>query len=273
MEKLIWEIPGVEYVYSTSSPGQSMVVVRFLVGQDQERAFVRLREKLQSHYDSIPPGASTPTIKPHSIDDVPILALTLHSATVSSSVLRQLAVRLEREIKSVPSVSESLIIGGRKRELRVVLRRGAMQARQLDVGDVLGALQAANNRSDAGLIAQDNNELSIRAGEFFRSAADVEGVVIPTPDGKQIYVRDIATVLDGAEEPTNYVFFGRGPASESEGSDALESAVTISIAKRQGVNAVEVVHNVLAKVERLKGTLIPSDVEVSVLLSYWSPSP
>lgn len=268
MEKLIWEIPGVEYVYSTSSPGQSMVVVRFLVGQDQERAFVRLREKLQSHYDSIPPGASTPTIKPHSIDDVPILALTLHSATVSSSVLRQLAVRLEREIKSVPSVSESLIIGGRKRELRVVLRRGAMQARQLDVGDVLGALQAANNRSDAGLIAQDNNELSIRAGEFFRSAADVEGVVIPTPDGKQIYVRDIATVLDGAEEPTNYVFFGRGPASESEGSDALESAVTISIAKRQGVNAVEVVHNVLAKVERLKGTLIPSDVEVSVTRNY-----
>lgn len=268
MEKLIWEIPGVEYVYSTSSPGQSMVVVRFLVGQDQERAFVRLREKLQSHYDSIPPGASTPTIKPHSIDDVPILALTLHSATVSSSVLRQLAVRLEREIKSVPSVSESLIIGGRKRELRVVLSRGAMQARQLDVGDVLGALQAANNRSDAGLIAQDNNELSIRAGEFFRSSADVEGVVIPTPVGKQIYVRDIATVLDGAEEPTNYVSFGRGPASESEGSDALESAVTISVAKRQGVNAVEVVHNVLAKVERLKGTLIPSDVEVSVTRNY-----
>ena len=268
MEKLIWEIPGVEYVYSTSSPGQSMVVVRFLVGQDQERAFVRLREKLQSHYDLIPPGASTPTIKPHSIDDVPILALTLHSPTASSAVLRQLAARVEREIKSVPSVSESLIIGGRKRELRVVLSRGAMQARQLDVGDVLGALQAANNRSDAGLIAQDNNELSIRAGEFFRSATDVEGVVIPTADGKQIYVRDIATVVDGAEEPTNYVFFGRGPASESKGSDALESAVTISIAKRQGVNAVEVVHNVLAKVERLKGTLIPSDVEVTVTRNY-----
>jgi multidrug efflux pump subunit AcrB len=126
MEKLIWEIPGVEYVYSTTSPGQSMVVVRFLVGQDQERAFVRLREKLQSHYDVIPPGASQPIVKPRSIDDVPILALTLHGQTANSFTLRQVASRVEEAIKSVPNVSETMIIGGRKRELRITLDRSRL---------------------------------------------------------------------------------------------------------------------------------------------------
>jgi multidrug efflux pump subunit AcrB len=115
MEKLVWEIPGVEYVYTTSSPGASMMVVRFFVGQNDEDAFVRLREKLQSHYDIIPPGASLPIMKPRSIDDVPILALTLHSKTATSSQLRQIAARVEDYLKQVNDVSETNIIGGRRR--------------------------------------------------------------------------------------------------------------------------------------------------------------
>jgi len=268
MEKLIWEIPGVEYVYSTSSPGQGMVVVRYLVGQDQERAFVRLREKLQSHFDIIPPGASQPIIKPHSIDDVPILALTLHSLGVDSKTLRQIAAQVEQSIKSVPNVSETAIIGGRGRELSVKLDRARMAAYQIDADQVVQALGQANQRGQSGQFSEQNNEIAIKSGEFFRQVSDIDSVVVSVAGGKPVYVRDIATVTDGAEEAKNYVFFGYGPASKSPGTSALEPAVTISIAKRQGVNAIDVVDKVLAKVEALKGTVIPGDVKVTVTRNY-----
>ena len=71
MEKLLWEIPGVEYIYSTSSPGQSMAIVRFYVGQDEEKSIVRLNQKLYANFDIIPPGASQPLVKPRSIDVCP----------------------------------------------------------------------------------------------------------------------------------------------------------------------------------------------------------
>ncbi|MCO5295222.1 MAG: efflux RND transporter permease subunit [Fimbriimonadaceae bacterium] len=272
MEKLIWEIPGVEYVYSTSSPGQSMVVVRFLVGQDQERAFVRLREKLQGHFDLIPPGASQPIIKARSIDDVPVLALTLHSQTVDSYTLRQVASRVEQAIKSVPNVSETMIIGGRKRELRVILDRSRLAGYGLSPSDVLRALGSANQSGDAGHFAEDNSEIVVKAGGFFKSTSDVESAVVASMDGKSIQVSDVARVEDGPEEAKNYVLFGTGPASSEPATTALEPAVTISVAKRQGVNAIDVVHGVLAKVDSLKGTIIPGDVRVTVTRNYGETS-
>jgi multidrug efflux pump subunit AcrB len=267
MEKLIWEIPGVEYVYSTSSPGQCLVVVRFLVGQDQERAFVRLREKLQSHYDIIPPGASQPIIKPRSIDDVPILALTLHSKAVDSFTLRQIAARIEPAIKSVPNVSETTIIGGRKRDLLITLDRAKLASRGLGPDDVTQALSFANSQAQAGQFSQRNDEIAVKAGEFFHSAKDVESVVVGTQGDKPVHVSDVATVADGPEEPENYVFFGHGAADKTSTS-TLEPAVTISVAKRQGVNAIDVVDAVKAKLDTLKGTIIPGDVDVTFTRNY-----
>ncbi|HWA82821.1 MAG TPA: efflux RND transporter permease subunit, partial [Fimbriimonadaceae bacterium] len=203
MEKLVWDIPGVEYVYSTSSPGQSMVIVRFQVGQDQERAFVRLREKLQSHFDIIPPGASQPIIKPRSIDDVPILALTLHSRDVDGYTLRQVATRVEEAIKSVPDVSETAVIGGPHRELRITLDKAKLASRGLSTDAVTQALAGANERSQAGAFASKNEEIVVKTGEFFRSAKDVAGVLVGSKDGKPIYVGDVATIADGPEEATN----------------------------------------------------------------------
>ena len=268
MEKLVWEIPGVEYVYSTSSPGQSMVVVRFLVGQDQEKALVRLREKLQAHYDIIPPGASQPIIKPRSIDDVPILALTLHSSTVDSFTLRQIAGRVEQAIKSVPNVSETAIIGGQKRELRVVLDRSRMQGYGLGVGEVIQAINQSNQQARAGLYSDQNNEIAVQAGDFFRSGKDVEEVVVASQNGNPVHISDIAKVIDGPQEPKDYVLFGSGEASKQGANSFLEPAVTISIAKRQGVNAIDVVGGVLAKLETLKGTVIPDDVTVTTTRNY-----
>ncbi|MHB8637763.1 MAG: efflux RND transporter permease subunit [Fimbriimonadaceae bacterium] len=268
MEKLVWEVPGVEYVYSTSSPGSSMVVVRFLVGQDQERAFVRLREKLQSHYDIIPPGASKPIIKSRSIDDVPVLALTLHSKTLDSYTLRQVALRVEQDIKSVPDVSETLVIGGERRELRVVPDRAKMAGFGLGPGDIVRALTSANQEVDAGQFAANDTEIAVKSGDYFQSAEQVRGVTVGLDAGRAIHVSDVAGVADGPAEATNYVFFGTGPATDETRSPALEPAVTISVAKRQGVNAVDVVNGVLAKVRTLKGTIIPGEVQVTITRNY-----
>ena len=272
MEKLIWEVPGVEYVYSTTSSGQSMVVVRFLVGQDQERAMVRLREKLQGHFDLIPPGASQPIIKARSIDDVPILALTLHSKTVDSFTLRQVAARMEQSLKSVPNVSETMIIGGQKRELRVILDKARLAGYGLAPNDVLQALNRSNQQQQNGRFSRDNNEIVVNAGGFFTSAKDAADVVVTTVDGKPIHIADVAEVKDGPEEAKNYVQFGTGPASKEGQVTKLEPAVTLSIAKRQGVNAIDVVAGVLAKVETLKGTLIPSDIQITTTRNYGATS-
>ena len=190
MEKLIWEVPGVEYVYSTSSPGQSMVVVRFLVGQDQEKAFVRLREKLQSHFDAIPPGASQPIIKPHSIDDVPVLALTLHSATVDSYTLRQIATSMEQAVKSVPDVSETTLIGGRRRELAIHLDRDKLASQGLSVDQVLQAVGGANHQSLAGTYSSGDKEVVVVAGGFFKSRAEVEETVVSPAGSKPVKAKD-----------------------------------------------------------------------------------
>ena len=272
MEKLIWEVPGVEYVYSTTMPGMSMVVVRFQVGQDQERAFVRLREKLQSQYDKIPPGASQPIIKPKSIDDVPVLALTLHSASADPLTLRQIASRVEANLKSVPNVSETSIIGGQKRELRILLDQSKLDSYNLGPDDVLGALSQANHESQPGTFNRDNSEIVLKSGELLKDRAQVEQLTITSVNGQEIRVGDIASVIDGPEDPKSYVFFGSGPSSEHSKTEGTEPGVTIAVSKRQGVNAIELVEAVLAKVELLKGKVIPSNVTVSVTRNYGETS-
>ncbi len=272
MEKLIWEIPGVEYVYTTSSPGRAMSVVRFMVGQDEERAMVRLREKLFSHIDRMPAGASAPIIKPRSIDDVPVFALTLHSDEVEAATLRQIAARVERAIKSVPNVSETMVIGGPRRELRVQVDRAALSARGLGLHDLLGALQVSNQRSDAGLLSSGNQEESIRVGDFFRDANQVRETVVGVVEGQPVTVQEVATVIDGGGEPVDYVFHGYGTAHANGARPEVEPAVTISVAKRKGTNAIDVVSAVRAKVETLKGSVIPSDVETSITRDYGATS-
>ena len=268
LEKQVWEIPGVEYVYSTSSPGQSMIVVRFLVGQDEERAFVRLREKLQANFDKLPAGSSQPVIKARSIDDVPVLALTFHGSKVDAFTLRQIASRVEEAVKSVPDVSQTALIGGPPRSVRVILDRSKMQGFGVTSAEVLDALSAANRQTESGKFSQGNDEIVVKAGGFFKSATDVSDVVISKDHGRTVRVSDFATVIDGAEEANDYVLFGEGPSGKVGSSRAMEPAVTLSVSKRKGVNAIEVVGAVLKKVETLKGTTIPGEVAVTTTRNY-----
>jgi len=261
MEKLLWEIPGVEYIYSTSSPGQSLVIVRFVVGSDAEQSIVRLNQKLQSNFDILPHGVLQPLIKVRSIDDVPILALTLHSAQYDHLTLRRLAAQVDDAIKQVPMVAETKILGGARREMRILLDPTRLASRGLTPAGLIPILRQANRQFTSGGLTSENREIVIETGAFLQNAEDVGHVVVGVSGGKPIYLRDVADIVDGAEEASNYVFYG-------DKANPEESAVTITVAKRPGVNAIAVADDVLKKVNTLKGTLIPSDVTVSVTRDY-----
>jgi len=265
MEKLLWEIPGVEYIYSTSSEGQSVVIVRFKVGENMESSLVKLNQKLQQNFHKIPHGVSTPLIKARTIDDVPILALTIHSPHYDHLTLRRLAAQVDDAIKQVPLVAETTIIGGAQRQVRVLLDPVRLAARNLSPAGLVPMLQQANKQYSAGNLTSDNHEIIVETGAFLQTADDVGNVVAGAYSGKPVYLRDVADILDGAEEPSQYVFFGTGAANKVS---ADEPAVTISIAKRPGANAISVARQVLKKVDTLKGYIIPADVQVSVTRNY-----
>jgi len=267
MEQLLWEIPGVEYIYSTSSPGMSMVIVRFLVGENEEQAIVRLNQKMYANFDRIPPGVSQPLIKPRRIDDVPVLALTLWSKRYDHYDLRRIAAQLNEEIAQVKNVSVTTLIGGYRRQVRVLLDSAKLTAYHLDPLRVTRMLQSANQELKEGSFAADNREVQIDTGGFLKNAEDVAAVVVGVFDGKPVYLRDVAKIVDGAEEPSQYVLFGQGAATPGR-TEGEYPAVTISVAKRKGANAVWVVDDVLKKVELLKGKIIPSDVEIAITRNY-----
>jgi len=274
MERLLLGIPGVEYLYSTSSPGRSLVIVRFYVGENEAEAAVRLNNELRAHFDLIPPGASLPLIQPRSIDDVPVLAVTIWSRRYDHYVLRRVASELRDAIKRVPDVSEVTIIGGQTRQVRVLLEPTALAARQLSPLGVLEGLQAANRLLPSGSFADGNQQFLIETGGWLRSREDVERVVVATSQGRPVFLGDVAEVLDGGEEPSDYVFFGTGAEAEREASDDSAAApsdwpaVSLAVAKRKGTNAVDVAHAVLAQLEGLTGTLLPADVELTVTRNY-----
>ena len=268
MEKLLWEIPGVEYIYSTSKPGESLVIVRFKVGEDTEGSVVKLNQKLQQNFDRIPHGVSTPLVKAKSIDDVPILALTIHSSSYDHLTLRRLVAQVDDAVKQVPLVAETTIIGGAQREVRVLLDPAKLASRNLSPAGLIPMLQQANKQFAAGGLASQNQEVVIETGAFLQNAEDVGNVVVGVFGSKPVYLREVADIVDGAEEPTQYVLFGSGAAHSSSASGAEEPAVTLSIAKRPGANAIAVAHEVLRKVDSLKGREIPSDVSVSITRDY-----
>lgn len=266
MEKLLWEIPGVEYIYSTSKPGESLVIVRFKVGEDVEKSLVKLKDKLQSNYDRIPHGVSQPLIKAKSIDDVPILALTFHSSQYDHLTLRRLVAQVDDAVKQVPQVAETTLIGGARRQVRVQLDPVRLASRSLSIAGLVPMLQQANRQYQAGGLTTDNKEVVIETGAFLTSAQDVGNVVVGVFGGKPVYLREVADVIDGAEDPSQYVFFGSGAARSGRADE--QPAVTLSIAKRPGANAIAVADEVLKKVDTLRGREIPNSVQMTITRHY-----
>jgi len=263
MEKLLWEIPGVEYIYSTSSPGFAMAVVRFYVGQDEEKSVVRLNQKLQGNFDMIPPGASPPLVKPRSIDDVPILALTLSSDRYNTVDLRKIAATLTTEIKQTPDVSEVKIIGGQRRILSVQLQSDKLESYQIAALQVLPAIGAANYQTRSGEFASGNKEYFVETSGFVTTPEDLGSLVVGSYQGHPVYLRNIARISDSSEEPSDYVFYW----DRSQKNDDA-NAVTITVAKRKNKNAITVAESVLKRIERWQKDVIPPDVKVAITRHY-----
>src|SRR6188768_1451782 len=197
LEQLLWEIPGVEYLYSTSSAGQSMVVVRFKVGEAEEAALVRLNQKLAANADRIPPGVVGPLVKPRSIDDVPILAVTLWSERYGDDQLRSLAVQLRDAIAEVHDVSEVTIIGGRPRQVRVHIDPARLSIYGLDPLSVQQAITRSNVRSTATGPVAGGVTRNLEAGHRLRTADELRDTVVSSARERPVFVRDVAEVVDG----------------------------------------------------------------------------
>ena len=269
MEKLLREIPGVEYIYSISHPGLSMVIVRFYVGTNEDDAIVKTYNKLYSNFDQIPRGVSQPIIKIRSIDDVPILALTLWGKNYDGYQLRRIADELEHSLKQMDEVSETKIIGGQPRKVRVVLDTQRLAAYGLTPGSVVMQLGAANARSQAGSFARDNQEFQVEAGNLFTRPEELQEVVIGVHAGRPVYLRDVAEKIeDGPAEPVNYVLFARAKGTSGSATNPDYPAVTITLAKRKGANATLIAENVLRKLDSLRGNTLPSDLDVTVTRNY-----
>ncbi|WP_163715193.1 efflux RND transporter permease subunit [Mangrovibacterium lignilyticum] len=269
LEKVVANIPGVEYVYSTSMPGQAMLIVQFYVGEDVERSLVKMYNEIMKHMDQMPAGTSLPLVKTRSIDDVPVLGLTLWSENYDDYQLKRMAQELNNEIEQVTDVSETKVIGGRSREIRVVLDNEKMAAAHVDALMIAQQIQLANGQFQAGAFNKNDTEYLVQAGEFLKTTEDVENLVVSVYKDHPVYLKQVAEILDGPQEPAQYVEFGYAHMDEAKKQYPGEyPAVTISIAKRRGADAMRVSDEILQKLDILKKDLIPEDVNVTVTRNY-----
>jgi len=278
LEKKLWELKDIEYIYSVAKEGLAIVTARFYVGTDPVKALVELNSKWMSAIDIAPPGVVLPPlIKPKSIDDVPILSLTLWSKDYDWYSLRKMALALEEEIKKITDVAETTVIGGRPRELQVILDPIRLSAYRISPLQIAQILKNANAQCVHGKVKQGNLEYLIKTGEFLRSREDVENIVVGFSAGKPVYLKDVARIVDGPSEIKDYVLFGLGPSAKEKGiglanstnsTEKLFPGVTIAVSKRKGTNAVEVAERVIKFVEEVRGKYIPSNVNITITRNY-----
>ena len=269
LEKIISNIKGVEHVHSMAMNGQAVMVVQFYVGEDIERSYVKLYDELMKHENMFPEGVYKPIVKTRSIDDVPMLGLTLWSENYDDYQLRQIAEELTSEIEKVKDVSITKVIGGRNRELKVVLDKDKMAGNGVDALSIMQMIKANNSSSQSGSFTNNDTEYLITTGRFLETAEDVENLVIGVNKNMPVYLKQVAEIQDGPSSPKNYVSFGYGKANESA-KDYMSDypAVTISVSKVKGADAMKISEKILKHVDRLNATLIPSDVHIDITRNY-----
>ncbi len=289
LEKLLYQIDGVEYVYSMSRAGQSIVTVRFFVGEDREDSLVKLYNKIQSNVDRIPPSVEAWVVKPIEVDDVPIVNVTLWSERpeqYDDFHLHRMAAELQNELQGIRDSNRVWVIGGRQRRIRVELDPISLAARHTSALHVAQALRASNVQVRAGAFDQQNEEILVDAGTFVADARELEDLVVNLFANRPVYLRDVATVLDGPEELQSFTWIGFGPAANNpagakESSPAARAglrampeagqlfpAVHIAVAKRKGSNAVWVAQSVERRMHELAETHLPTGVFFRITRDY-----
>lgn len=270
IEKIISNIKGVEHVYSTSMNGMGMLTVQFYVGEDVERSLVKLYNEMMKNMDRMPQGATMPLVKSRAIDDVPALAFTFWSDKIGDYQIRQVAEVVGNEIKKIPDVAQVNIVGGQSRQVKVMLDKDKMAQSKLDFGSIAQSLQANNAQMQSGNIVTGDMVYSVQTGNFFANVDEVKNLIIGTNDNQPVYLYQIAEVEDGPEVPKQYVSFGYGAASGDKKASMPDdySAVTISIAKKKGADAMKLAEVVIDKVDHLKKDVITKDLNVEVSRNY-----
>ncbi|VAW59468.1 Acriflavin resistance protein [hydrothermal vent metagenome] len=272
-EQILSEITGIKHIYSVSRPGMSVLTVQFRVGEDRTQAIVRLYNAVYSNRDWLPAGlgVAQPIIKPKGIDDVPIVTLTLwtENPQYGRYELTQVAHAIEAELKRVPGTRDIYTLGGVNDVVQVRIDASALAAYQLSVSDLRGALQQSNYSRKSGYMVRDNQQIAVQSGQFLSDFSEVGDLVVGVKNNAAIYLRDVADIRRGPDQPEQYTGFGRAAGSTlNTANGVVYPAVTLAIAKQSGTNAVEIAEQVIQRVEQLKGVFIPDDVQVSVTRDY-----
>lgn len=277
LERKLWEIDGVEYVYSASRPGSAVVTVRFYVGEDRVGSLLKTHSKIMSYVDQVPPGVTGWVVRPVEIDDVPIVTFALYSSVYSDYELRRVADELLHRIQSIADTGRAYVVGGRKRQIKVLLHPEEMASRHISVLEIERALKGANVNIRAGVMDQLNREIVVDAGPFMKSTEEVKELLVDVQEGRPVFLRDLAQIVDGPEEPQSYTRLTFGPGAyhdpQTQGLQAAAQGksynqVTIAVAKRRGTNAVQVAEGLIKRVEELKKAVVPSDVNFLVTRDY-----
>lgn len=269
LEKIISNIKGVEHIHSMAGNGYAMLIVQFYVGEDTERSYVKLYDELMKHNDVIPEGVFQPMVKTRTIDDVPMLGLTLWSESYDDFQLRQIAEELSSEVKKIKDVSLTNIIGGRPRQLKVILDKEKMAELNVDALSIMQMIQANNRSSQSGSFSVGDIEYLLTTGKFLNSSKDVENLLVGSSQNMPVYLRQVANVEDGPSSPQNYVSFGYGKANDASKEFQSEyPAITLAVSKVKGADAMQISSQILDKVEEMKLNLIPSDVNVEITRNY-----
>lgn len=271
LEKMITNITGVENVYSTSMPGVVMLTVQFFVNEDFERSVVKLYNEILKNMDKMPAGVSMPLIKTRSIDDVPILSLSLWSKVYDDYQLRRIGIELSKEIKKIKNVSDINVIGGRKRKINVILNKNKMAGYHVDPLIIMRRIQSSNKQSLSGKFDENDEEFIVKTGNFFKSKEDLGNLILGVYNGSPVYLKNVAKITDGPEEPQNYTSYGYGFGEIQKAGlkyGAEFPSVTLSVSKIKNSDAKIMSKKVLAKIENLKGKIIPNEVNITVTRNY-----
>lgn len=269
LEKLISNIKGVEHIHSMAMNGQAMIIVQFKVGQDIERSYVKLYDELMKHQQDFPEGVYAPIVKTRSIDDVPMMGITLWSEKYNDYDLRQIGEEVASEVKKVQEVSVTKVIGGRNRQLRILLDKDKMAESGVDPLGIMQMVKANNGSSQSGKFVHQDEEFLLTTGKFLTSAEDVENLVVGVNQNMPVYLKQVAKIEDGPQSPMNYVSFGYGQANSQYAQYKSEyPAITISVAKVKGADAMKIAKVIEEKVTSLRKNLIPNEVNVEITRNY-----
>ena len=266
LERVLNNISGVEYVYSTSQAGMSLVTVRFKVGEKEDHAIVQTYKELNGNLDKMPPGAGAPLVKVRSIDDVPMLTLTLSGSNYNGTQLRMIADEIQDRIKRIDNVSETSIIGGQPRRVNVLFDSAKLASYHLSATSLAKQLETSNGRSTPVQFAGSTAEQSLEVGSYLRSVADVGDVVVSAQNGHAVFLRDVASVSQGPSDPDDYVLYAPGKAVQNPSIQL--PAVTITVAKRSGTNATVIAGDIESRLKDMRSNLIPADLQVVTTRNY-----